>query len=79
MIVDFDDLIRTGPNTESICHFQELKHLCMHHGMYNFDTWSYAPNGIAQFSKPELEALFDSTEDVLKLYTQGIPLPLKVY
>ncbi|CAL9003385.1 unnamed protein product [Prunus brigantina] len=46
------------------------------------DFLAYALKSIAQFIRPELEALFDKTpnefdsfEDVLKLYEGGIPLP----
>lgn len=46
------------------------------------DFLAYALKSIAQFIKPELEALFDSTpnefdsfDDVLKLYEGGIQLP----
>lgn len=46
------------------------------------DFLAYALKSVAQFIRPELEALFDDTpnefdsfEDVLKLYEGGIPLP----
>lgn len=46
------------------------------------DFLAYALKSIAQFIRPEIEALFDKTpnefdsfEDVLQLYEGGIPLP----
>lgn len=87
MTINISNLLSTDPSSESripllmsldiyVPRDERFGHLKMS------DFLAYALKSIAQFIRPELEALFDPTpnefdsfEDVLKLYEGGIEVP----